>query len=560
MTQSSIPPPRSQRMARLRAVLDALVMPESALRRQARAWLTSWPRFRKRLAPFLEAIPNAVVVVDREGRIAALNARTESWFGYAHDELIGKPVEVLLPADLRVNHVFLRQSFMQALAARPMGQGRELFACRKDGSEFPVEIGLNPLETRKGTMVLSSIIDISERKASEARFHAQAAQVAQASSYKSAFLANMSHELRTPLNSILLLSEHLCAAPQDNLLPKQLNYAQIIHQSGRDLLALIEDILDLSRIEAGKLDIHAEPLSPRELCHYLRRTFTPLAESHQLSLTCEVATAVPDTIVVDFKRLYQIVKNLFSNACKFTPANGQVAVRIDADPATLSIAVSDTGSGIPADKQAEIFDAFVQLDGTSSRRVSGCGLGLAIARQLAALLGGNLTVDSTVGQGSTFTLHLPLLTESAPRAAPHPLSDPLPPPPLADPSLLQTLAGRKVLLVDDEIRNIFAMTSLLEDAGLDVRVARNGQEALDAVRRQPEIELILMDMMLPLLDGYQATAILRSELHFSKPILALTALAMKGDREKCLAAGADAYLAKPVERQALLTLIGKMLR
>ncbi|TDR73243.1 hybrid sensor histidine kinase/response regulator [Paludibacterium purpuratum] len=523
--------------------------------------LEPWQRFRGRLAPFIEAIPNAVVVVDSEGHIAALNARTEAWFGYAHDELLGKPIETLLPPDLRRNHVHLRQSFMQALAARPMGQGRELFACRKDGSEFPVEIGLNPLATSKGTMVLSSIIDITERKDNEARFHAQAAQVAQASRYKSEFLANMSHELRTPLNSILILSEQLCANSQNNLLPKQLNYAEIIHQSGQDLLALIEDILDLSRIEAGKLEIHEEPLAPKELRDYMRRAFTPVAEARQLTLSCEVSPQVPDVVIVDFKRLYQIVKNLFSNASKFTSAGGRVGILIDADinAEELRISVSDTGSGIPPSKQEEIFQAFVQLDGTASRRYSGSGLGLAIARQLASLLGGSLGVESTVDVGSTFTLYLPLVTKRPPSLPQRHLDDPHHPVQPHDPELLKLLAGRKVLLVDDEIRNIFAMTSLLEEAGLDVRVARNGQEALEAVKRQPEIELVMMDMMMPVMDGYQATASLRNDLQFRKPILALTALAMKGDREKCLAAGADDYMAKPVQRQALLHLLGKML-
>ncbi|WP_338620019.1 ATP-binding protein [Paludibacterium sp. THUN1379] len=521
--------------------------------------LQSWAHFRARLAPFIEAIPNAVVVIDRDGRIAALNARTEAWFGYSQQELIGAPVETLLPPALRGKHVMLRQGFMQAMTSRAMGQGRELFACRRDGSVFPVEIGLNPLATSKGTMVLSSIIDISERRAVEGRFHAQAAEVERASRYKSEFLANMSHELRTPLNSILILSEQLCANPQHNLLPRQINYAEIIHQSGCDLLALIEDILDLSRIEAGKLEVHKEQMLTSELCSYLQRAFAPMAESRQLSLQCEMAPDLPDSIVLDFKRTYQILKNLFSNACKFTPAGGQIHIRLAFAEPWLSFSVADTGCGIPPDKQEEIFQAFVQLDGSASRKFSGTGLGLAIARQLATLLGGDLQVRSEPQLGSTFTLRLPLLPDELADTPLRRLDEtkssadmPLALPP--------ELSGRKVLLVDDEIRNVFAMSSLLEEAGMNVCVARNGQEALDIVRQQPDIELVMMDMMMPVLDGYQATTALRQELSFHKPILALTGLAMKGDREKCLAAGADDYLAKPVQRQALLTLLSKLLQ
>lgn len=524
------------------------------------AWLEPWQRFRHRMAPFIEAIPNAVVVVDHDGRIAAVNARTEAWFGYAHDALLGEPIENLLPPALRQGHGQQRQRFMHALAARPMGQGRELFACRRDGSTFPVEIGLNPLQTSKGTMVLSSIIDITERKANEARFHAQAEQVAQASRYKSEFLANMSHELRTPLNSILILSEQLCANSQHNLLPKQLNYAEIIHQSGQDLLALIEDILDLSRIEAGKLEVQAEAIDLRAWCDDFLHTFSPQAEARQLTLRCHLhSDPAHNQAVIDVRRLNQIVKNLFSNASKFTSPGGSITIAVDSHANTLTLAVCDSGCGIPQDKLETIFEAFTQLDGTASRPFRGSGLGLAIARQLTTLLGGTLGVQSTPGIGSTFTLTLPRRASTPEHAAAWPHTVPDRGAETLAPLEASRLVGRKVLLVDDDIRNVFAMTSLLEEVGIEVCVARNGREALDAARREPDIELILMDIMMPLMDGYQATMALRQDQHFDKPILALTALAMKGDREKCLAAGADAYLARPVPRQVLLAQISAML-
>lgn len=520
-------------------------------------------RLEDRFRLVVEATPNAVVVTNQQGVIELINSQTEKLFGYTRDELLGLSVDVLVPQRLRGQHPQYRASYLRQPQTRPMGSGRELYGLRKDGSEFPVEIGLNPISTEDGMLVLSSIIDISARRQAEEQLRQQAEQLATASRYKSEFLANMSHELRTPLNSILILSEQLHANASGNLNARQMEHADIIYRSGSDLLNLINDILDLSKIEAGRVVVAQDAILLAELADNIRRTFSPQAEVKNLAFSVDIASDAPAHIVSDYQRLFQILKNLIANALKFT-SHGAVRVRFELQPgppARFCIAVADSGPGIPADKHELVFQAFRQVDGSTSRQYGGTGLGLTISRQLAELLGGDLLLHSREGEGCTFTLRLPLLALE-PAAEPAPVREetrhsgiiagPADAP-------VAGASGEKILLVDDDVRNIYAMTSMLEDQGFDVCSARNGEDAIRLLQTQPEIDLVLMDMMMPVLDGYGATRRLRSELHFLRPIIAVTACAMKGDQEKCLAAGADDYLPKPVNRTELVGMIRKWL-
>ena len=365
----------------------------------------------------VEAAPNAIIVTNTDGRIELVNRQAEQLFGYPRAELLGQLVEILIPGRFRHHHPSLRGQFMDEPSTRAMGAGRDLYAITKDGLEIPIEIGLNPIHTDEGMLVLSSIIDIRERKAAEQRFREQTEQVAAASRYKSEFLANMSHELRTPLNSILILSEQLKNNMLGNLTPKQVMHADTIYRSGTDLLALINDILDLSKIEAGRISILIEKIQTDELADSIERNFRPMAESKHLNFCVELDPTVPDVVMSDHQRVFQIIRNLFSNALKFT-ADGSIRIRLFVTDHShqLSIAVTDTGIGIPADKHHMIFDAFRQVDGSTSRRFGGTGLGLSISRSLAQLLGGEIAVQSQSDQGSTFTLTLPIgLSESRER-------------------------------------------------------------------------------------------------------------------------------------------------
>ncbi|MER5476929.1 HAMP domain-containing protein [Streptomyces sp. NPDC002734] len=571
---------------------------------------------------------------------------------------------------------------------------------------------------------------------------ARAQQLALASKYKSEFLANMSHELRTPLNSLLILAQLLAQNPTRNLTPKQVEYAGIIHSAGSDLLQLINDILDLSKVEAGKMDINPEQVPLRQLVEYVEATFRPMTTQKNLDFTVSTAPGIPEHLLTDDSRLRQVLRNLLSNAVKFTE-HGSVELRIetaeteDVPPfvhrggPVIAFQVKDTGIGIAEQHLEAIFGAFQQADGTTSRKYGGTGLGLSISREIAHLLGGAVTARSSVGKGSTFTLYLPVSRgdwENALGASPtpaavtaaddhanvitqdaRPVSDARPRRRLlvveersrgllslvaesavsdlagnsglgkpagdievitavgaqeaaeslaagpfhcvvleidmpqdeairflqamdgdtalstvpvlahnsrrldvaqeqqlqflarmrplelissldelreritlhlsaeepgdvlplvrqeenrrpAERTVAGSLAGRTVLVVDDDARNLYALSGILELQGIEVLHAENGRKGIESLHTHPEIDLILMDVMMPEMDGYTATSAIRQDPRYTDlPIIAVTAKAMPGDREKSLASGASDYVTKPVDANDLIACIERWL-
>ncbi|MFI1831963.1 HAMP domain-containing protein [Streptomyces olivaceoviridis] len=567
---------------------------------------------------------------------------------------------------------------------------------------------------------------------------ARAQQLSLASKYKSEFLANMSHELRTPLNSLLILAQLLAQNPSRNLTPKQVEYAGIIHSAGSDLLQLINDILDLSKVEAGKMDVSPERVPLRQLIDYVEATFRPMTSQKSLDFTVTTAPGAPADLLTDDSRLRQILRNLLSNAVKFTEQGGvelrvepvgddEVPAGVVRGGAIVAFRVKDTGIGIPEQQLETIFGAFQQADGTTSRKYGGTGLGLSITREIAHLLGGAVTVDSTPGRGSTFTLFLPvarpdfdellrngrsvlksgqeavdepdgpvqqrppilarrerprrlLVVEERPRglltlvaesvvrdletgrtdgdgtpvdiitavgaqeAAGALAAEPchcvvvdLGVPdgesarflealradsaltgvpvlvhgshrtePLAEdtaggsleylfsldelrerialhlsaeePGEVLTLVrgdetqhtaphlidehtrGRTVLVVDDDARNLFALSGILELHGFRVLHAENGRKGIETLLHNPDVELVLMDVMMPEMDGYTATAEIRKMPQYADlPVIAVTAKAMQGDREKSLASGASDYVTKPVDTHDLIACVRRWL-
>ncbi|MEU3693202.1 HAMP domain-containing protein [Streptomyces narbonensis] len=405
---------------------------------------------------------------------------------------------------------------------------------------------------------------------------ARAQQLARNSMYKSEFLANMSHELRTPLNSLLILARLLAQNSQGNLTEKQIDYAEVIHSAGSDLLRLINDILDLSKVEAGKMDIRHEPFPLRLLLEYLEATFGPVADERQLEFTITRGDDVPEELNSDEARLRQVLRNLLSNALKFTDT-GRVTLAVERASAAetppallrdggpvLAFRVTDTGVGIPSEQLRLIFEAFQQGDGTSARRYGGTGLGLSISREVAGLLGGTIEAASTPGRGSVFTFYLPLLGP-APEVTPGstPADGALSPADrghdadfgpdrLDETGAAQGTEGETVLVVDDDSRNVFALTEALEGHGLRVLTADSGQAGLDALAAHAEIRLVLMDVMMAGMDGYTAIKATRKLPGRAKlPIIAVTAKAMPDDRADALAAGADDYVSKPVDKDEL---------
>ncbi|MET9293580.1 HAMP domain-containing protein [Streptomyces sp. NPDC003077] len=511
-------------------------------------------------------------------------------------------------------------------------------------------------------------IEVKNTEIEEARqvLEERAGQLAVSMRYKSEFLANMSHELRTPLNSLLILAKLLADNAEGNLSPKQVEFAETIHGAGSDLLQLINDILDLSKVEAGKMDVSPTRIALVQLVDYVEATFRPLTAEKGLDFSVRVSPELPATLHTDEQRLLQVLRNLLANAVKFTdsgavelvirPAGDDVPAAIrehllehgslrDPDADMIAFSVTDTGIGIAASKMRVIFEAFKQADGTTSRKYGGTGLGLSISREIARLLGGEIHAASEPGRGSTFTLYLPhnpgglppqgypqlvaggLAMDAEARDAelgqqpaegepsrdegrahagvaslgrrrrrsvspparrpeltqrPGPVSA-VPHPPAASeepwmgngqeaPSSGASgssrsggfdggFRGEKVLIVDDDIRNVFALTSVLEQHGLSVLYAENGREGIEVLEQHDDVVLVLMDIMMPEMDGYATTAAIRRMPQFAGlPIIALTAKAMKGDREKSIESGASDYVTKPVDTDHLLTVMEQWMR
>ncbi len=648
-------------------------------------------------------------------------------------ETIGVNVNSIL-ANARTEELLAES---QRLAAELQAQSGELQSRQDELQRSNAQL------EEKAALLVSQNNDIEtknlqiEKARQELEMRAQ--QLALASKYKSEFLANMSHELRTPLNSLLILAQLLAQNPGRNLTPKQVEYAGVIHSAGSDLLQLINDILDLSKVEAGRMDLSLEEVALRALLDYVDATFRPLTSEKALQFRVAVLPGTPSAMVTDESRLRQVLRNLLSNAVKFTergivdlriscPAPEELPRGVEGYGPFIAFEVHDTGIGISEDQLATIFEAFQQADGTTSRRYGGTGLGLSISRELAQLLGGVITVTSRPGEGSSFVLYLPLRHPESPDASDAPehadaevpaqvgrggtaggdawsrdgfaaveptserrlliverearglltlvaesavgdlaaadpdgspvrlstatgvteaaavlaldhqhcivveLDDPDPqmwrflhaldddhalrdiplvvhgrglsgaqeqtlrglgarpldvtgsldelrdrvrerlasqtpvPVPVAARTAAaavevdERLAARTVLVVDDDVRNVFAVTQILEMQGMRVLHAEDGRLGIETLTAHPEVDLVLMDVMMPEMDGYQATAAIRAMPQYATlPVIAVTAKAMPGDRDKSLAAGSDAYVTKPVAAQQLIATIREVL-
>lgn len=344
----------------------------------------------------VESAPNAMVLVNAEGLIKLVNKATESLFGYDREELIGREVEILIPNRFRNPHPGFRRAFFAMPQTRSMGAGRDLFAVRKNGTEFLVEIGLNPIESGDGNMVLASVIDITERKLQE--------------SYrlKSEFLASMSHELRTPMNAVLGFSELLLDKKVGELNPKQIEYLKDIHASGSHLLQLINNVLDLAKIESGKVELRPEPFDLTEAIKGVLKVVMPIAEKKRVKLLPKLSTEVGE-VCLDQNKFRQILYNLFSNAIKFTPSGGSVTIQLSMqEKGFFRLDIIDTGIGISMEDQKKLFVPFVQLDSGTTKQHEGSGLGLALTKNIIELHKGKIMVSSEVGKGSMFTVNMPL--------------------------------------------------------------------------------------------------------------------------------------------------------
>ncbi len=388
--------------------IQELLKREESARTQARA--------DRRFRELLEAAPDAIIEVDREGRIVLLNLVAEKIFGYSREELLGQSMDILLPGELRAAHAGHRAHFWANPITRPMGMGLVLHGRRKDGSSFPIEISLSPVKSDEGFRVTAIIRDVTDRKQAEDRLRAlreeytreleiRNQEVERANRLKSEFLANMSHELRTPLHTVIGFSELLGEEMKGPLNADQKRFVGHIHKDAQHLLTLINEILDLSKIEAGKVQLSLETLDIRDVIEDALASIRPQGAAKSI----QIETNVPGSILVqgDRVRARQVLYNLLSNAVKFTPPGGRVGVEADREDGFVRVSVVDTGVGIAPEEHESIFDKFHQVGAATTGMREGTGLGLPITRRLVEEHGGRIWLESEPGKGSRFTFTIP---------------------------------------------------------------------------------------------------------------------------------------------------------
>ncbi len=543
-----------------------------------------------RVRAILGTAVDAIITIDESGLIKSLNSAAQKMFGYSHHEMIGENVRMLMPDPYRGEHDGYLQKYQQTGTRRVIGIGREAVGRRRDGSTFPMELSVSEVRQGSRRYFTGIVRDITERKRyedrlresieessrSHARLKIQAEELAQQATHlsearksaeaanraKSDFLANMSHEIRTPMTAILGFAEQVSASLNR---PEDCEALSIIRRNGEHLLKLINDILDISKIESGLFEIEKTTCDLRALIHDLMQSIGPKAARKKIGLTVNFATNVPVCIEADVLRLKQSLMNLLSNAVKFTEQGGvDLSVRMTEEFTTaprLQMQICDTGIGIAAEHLDKLFIPFSQADTSVSRRFGGTGLGLAISKRLIELMGGDLQVKSILGSGSSFTITLPTgkISHSALGTSRQ----------VSGPRLTKALQAEarvrdkplSILLAEDGVDNQKLIGLILRKAGHNLTIAEHGGVAIAlyerAIAAGQNIDMILMDMQMPFVDGYEATRRLRS-MGCQIPIVALTAHAMVGDREKCLQAGCTEYMTKPIDRHALLQLIDEL--
>ncbi len=506
-----------------------------------------------------QSTQDAIIMMNENGLISFVNRACTIMFGYTKEEMLNTDLHELIAPPVYISSFRNGfEVFKTTGEGLVVGRTLEIEAIRKSGSIFPVELSISSARMNDCWYSIGIIRDITERKRAE-RDIVEASEAAEnASRTKSEFLANMSHEIRTPLNTVIGATGLLSETNLDN---EQMKLVEMMHSSGESLLALINDILDISRIEAGKITLEEIPFNLNDLLKRICDTLSVRSNKKNLEMTYEIKPGVPDLLIGDPNRLRQILVNLIGNAIKFTE-KGSIRVSVEnmettKNNSTLKFSISDTGIGIPSAKLESIFNTFTQADASVTRKFGGTGLGLAISRKLVHLMHGDISVESTKGEGTTFSFSAKFDIPEKGAVQTAEIKD------QGDTEIApKGLGFLKILLVDDSSDNRFLINAFLKKESCSIVEADNGNIAIELFPTE-KWDLILMDMQMPLMDGYQATMRIR-EIEEEKgivhtPIVALTAHSINTEVEKCFDAGCDVHLAKPVSKDDLLKVIKEII-
>ena len=494
----------------------------------------------KKFQGFLEAAPDAVVIASPDGNIDQINAQTERLFGYGRAELIGQPVEMLMPERYRRRHAEHRAAYVAKPSTRPMGTGVELYGLRKNGEEFPVEISLSPLPTEEGVLVASIIRDISAHQQLEAELRRGKKELEQAHRQKDEFLAMLAHELRNPLapipNAVQVLQDF---SPAD----VDLQWARdVIERQVQHLTRMVDDLLDVSRINRGKIDLQKERIQLAQVVADAVEIARPHIEARRHKLTVSHPPE-PLWLEADPTRLAQVVANLLNNAAKYTEKGGHIWLTAEREGEAAVVRVRDTGMGIAPEKLPQVFELFTQLDRSLDRSQGGLGIGLTLARRLVEMHGGSIHGRSDgPGQGSEFVIRLPALGQIKEGTGSR---EPVGPAAAAS-------SPRRILIADDNEDFAESCARLLRRrGGHEVKVVYDGLAALEAAQSfRPEVAFL--DIGLPGMDGYKLAQRLRQLPGLEGVLLvALTGYGQEEDRRRALMVGFDEHLTKPVRFDTL---------
>ncbi|TAL28731.1 MAG: PAS domain S-box protein [Alphaproteobacteria bacterium] len=551
-------------------ILQALANATSVAIRNVELYRELQESLQQREKIILDNVLDSIVTIDSRGIVESYNKASERIFGYSPQEVLGKNISMLMPAHIAAAHDGYLAAYMTTGQAKLIGKpGREVEGRRKNGEIFPAELSVAEIRVGETRVFTGVVRDISERKAAEKALR-QAKEVAErATQAKSDFLANMSHELRTPLNSIIGLTRLLYE--DAGVQQEHREMIGISYRSAEGLLDIVNDILDLSKVEAGELKLEKITFAPHEVVSNVMETMAPLASQKGLVLSCNFKDAreLP-YFVGDPLRLGRIMVNLIGNAVKYTP-EGSVTVDIVCSPYAgekgangggkrmLEFSVTDTGIGIAADKLGRIFEKFTQADASITRRFGGTGLGLHITRHLVEKMNGEIGVESTEGKGSRFWFRIPFATTEVRPVIDRRTSREPHPEKLQD-GQRKKIADIRVLIAEDHQANQWFMRKLMLRMGVkNCDIVEDGRAAVSAMAGQG-YDLILMDGHMPVLSGYDAACEIRALEKDSGnhvPIVALTADAMMGTRERALKAGMDEYVSKPVDPDRLRHILGR---